>query len=227
MGAVEPSATDVAALRSDGRPRRRGPYGKSAITRNAILDAAGRALQLHGYRGASLRMIGELAGIDQSGIMHYFPSKEALMLAVLEQADPESAGFFAAHPIQSLADVPNAMLDLARANMRDPAAMGTFAVLEAEATAVEHPLNSYFRERGERRRGSLATWFRLVSEAGLMRPGVDPDVAASSLLALWQGIEIQWLNAPAGLDVARHLEVFLSLVLADEWEARLRQLDAR
>ena len=129
-------------------------------------------------------MIGELAGIDQSGIMHYFPSKEALMLAVLEQADPESAGFFAAHPIQSLADVPNAMLDLARANMRDPAAMGTFAVLEAEATAVDHPLNRYFRERGERRRGSLATWFRLVSEAGLIRPGVDPDVAASSLLAL-------------------------------------------
>ena len=78
-----------------------------------------------------MRMIGELAGIDQSGIMHYFPSKEALMLAVLEQADPESAGFSAAHPIESLADVPNAMLDLARANMRDPAAMGTFAVLEA------------------------------------------------------------------------------------------------
>lgn len=146
---------------------------------------------------------------------------------MLEQADPES-GFSAAHPIESPRMSPTRCWALPRANMRDPAAMGTFAVLEAEATAVDHPLNSYFRERGERRRGSLATWFRLVSEAGLMRAGCRSRCRGrASPLALWQGIEIQWLNAPAGLDVARHLEVFLSLVLADEWEARLRQLDAR
>lgn len=226
MDTVEPQVADVAAPRLDGRGGRRGPYGKSAITRKAILDAAGRALQAHGYRGASLRKIGVLAGIDQSSIMHYFSSKEALVLAVLGQADPQTGGFSAAHPVRSLADVPDAMLELARANTNDPSSMGTFAVLEAEATAVDHPLNSYFRERGERRRADLATWFRLVADAGVMRPGVDPDTAASSLLALWQGIEIQWLNAPAGLDVARHLELFLSLVLADNWETRLRQLAA-
>jgi AcrR family transcriptional regulator len=203
------------------RSRRRGPYGKSAATRQAILDAARTALQSFGYRGASLRKIGALAGIDQSSIMHYFSSKEELMLAVVEDAEQQAAEFSSAHRPRGLASVPISMIDLARKNTDHSSAILTFAVLEAEATATDHPLHAYFRERGERRRAGLATWFHVAADAGLVRPGVDPDIAAGSFLALWQGIEIQWLNAPDGLDVVRHLENYLSLVLVEDWEHRV------
>jgi AcrR family transcriptional regulator len=216
----------IAAADGPAAPRasRRGPYGKSASTREAILRAASGALQTYGYRGASLRKIGALAGIDQSSIMHYFSSKEDLILAVVQEAEIRAADFSSAHRPRGLASVPISMIDLARENTDNSGAILTFAVLEAEATATDHPLHDYFRERGERRRAGLATWFRLAGEAGLVRPGVDPDLAAGSFLALWQGIEIQWLNAPAGLDVVRHLEHFFSLVLVDDWESRVDAL---
>jgi AcrR family transcriptional regulator len=205
--------------------RRRGPYTKSTLTRQSILEAATRALQAYGYRGASLRKVGELAGIDQSSIMHYFASKEALMLAVLEDAERQSAEFSREHRPEGLRDVPASMVDLARENTDHGSALVTFAVLEAEATAPDHPLHEYFRERGERRRAALAGWFRVMVDAGLLKAGVDPEIAAGSFLALWQGIEIQWLNAPEGLDVPRHLEHFLSLVLVEDWEARAREIN--
>jgi AcrR family transcriptional regulator len=226
MNTVDEPGT-AAAVPAEMKPSgRRGPYGKSALTRRSILDAAATALQAHGYRGASLRKIGELAGIDQSSIMHYFASKEELMLAVLEDAERQSAEFSNAHLLRGLADVPASMIDLARENTDHSSAIVTFALLEAEAAAPEHPLHGYFRERGERRRSGLAAWFRLAADAGLLRPGVDPELAATSFLALWQGIEIQWLNAPEDLDVVRHLEHYLSLVLLDDWRSRSDLLDS-
>jgi AcrR family transcriptional regulator len=158
--------------------------------------------------------------------MHYFSSKEELMLAVVEEAERRATEFSSAHRPRGLASVPMSMFDLARENTDNSGAILTFAVLEAEATAFDHPLHDYFRERGERRRTGLATWFRLADEAGLVKPGVDPDLAAGSFLALWQGIEIQWLNASAGLDVVGHLEHFFSLVLVDDWESRVDSLAA-
>jgi AcrR family transcriptional regulator len=220
MSAERPAVT-AAELSAGPRSRRRGPYGKSAATRQAILDAASSALRSFGYRGASLRKIGALAGIDQSSIMHYFSSKEELMLAVVNDAERQAAEYSSAHRPRGLASVPISMIDLARENTDHSSAILTFAVLEAEATATDHPLHAYFRERGERRRAGLATWFHVAAEAGLVRPGVDPEIASGSFLALWQGIEIQWLNAPHGLDVVRHLEHYLSLVLVDDWKHRV------
>jgi hypothetical protein len=66
----------------------------------------------------------------------------------------------------------------------------------------------------------------VAAGAGLVRPGVDPEIASGSFLALWQGIEIQWLNAPDGLDVVRHLENYLSLVLVEDWKHRVDVLGA-
>lgn len=223
MESLDVPVSTSAAESPARRVGRRGPYGKSAATRQAVLEAATTALQAYGYRGASLRKIGALAGIDQSSIMHYFSSKEELMLAVVEEAERQAAEFSRAHRPRGLSSVPISMIDLARENTDHSSAILTFAVLEAEATAADHPLHEYFRERGERRRTGLATWFRVAAEAGALRPAVDPDIAAGSFLALWQGIEIQWLNATDGLDVVRHLEHFLSLVLAEDWESRLER----
>ena len=71
--------------------------------------------------------------------------------------------------------------------MRDPAAMGRSRCSAGQPPLLGTTSNGLLPPTGERRSRRLAAWFRLVSEGGLMKAERDPDVAASSLLALWQG----------------------------------------
>jgi AcrR family transcriptional regulator len=53
-------------------------------TRGAILAAARDAFAARGFTGASMRGIAAAAGVDPALIHHYFDSKQALFLAVVE-----------------------------------------------------------------------------------------------------------------------------------------------
>ncbi len=54
-------------------------------TRNKILEAAKRVFAEHPYSAASIRMVGNEAGIDHPLISYYFPTKADLFEAVLEE----------------------------------------------------------------------------------------------------------------------------------------------
>jgi AcrR family transcriptional regulator len=54
-------------------------------TRTALLDAAEACLRENGYSGLSTRRVADAAGMPLSQIHYHFGSKEALMLALLEQ----------------------------------------------------------------------------------------------------------------------------------------------
>jgi hypothetical protein len=45
---------------------------------------------------------------------------------------------------------------------------------------------------------------------------VEPVVAAASLIALWDGIQTQWLLEPGSVDMAGCLRAYLDLVLLPE-----------
>ncbi|WP_461307968.1 TetR family transcriptional regulator C-terminal domain-containing protein [Albidovulum sp.] len=52
--------------------------------RRTILDAALDVFSQHGFRGATLDQIAEVAGLSKPNLLYYFPSKEAIHLALLE-----------------------------------------------------------------------------------------------------------------------------------------------
>lgn len=63
--------------------------------RAEILAAATEAIASKGFRGTSLADIALVVGVSQPGLLHHFPSKEQLLLAVLEQrtwSGPRSSG---------------------------------------------------------------------------------------------------------------------------------------
>jgi AcrR family transcriptional regulator len=70
-------------------PRRRD----ATATRAALLTAARELFDAHGFRGTTVRMIGERAGVDQALIARYFGGKSELYQAVLADAgaQPEVA----------------------------------------------------------------------------------------------------------------------------------------
>ncbi len=54
----------------------------STNSRDAILEAARRGAQAHGYTGISFRDLAKIVGIKAASIYHYFPTKAELGVAV-------------------------------------------------------------------------------------------------------------------------------------------------
>lgn len=52
--------------------------------RKAILDAALQVFSAHGFRGSTIDRIAERAGLSKPNLLYYFPSKQAIYVAVLE-----------------------------------------------------------------------------------------------------------------------------------------------
>lgn len=63
--------------------RRRTQAERRAATRTALLDAAVDCLIEEGYAGLTTRRVAERAGVAQSTQMHYFPTRDAFLVAAL------------------------------------------------------------------------------------------------------------------------------------------------
>jgi AcrR family transcriptional regulator len=61
-------------------PRRRTRAEQRAATRLALLEATAACLVEEGYGGLTTRRVAERAGVAQSTLMHYFPTREALLV---------------------------------------------------------------------------------------------------------------------------------------------------
>ena len=87
--------------------------------REIILDAALEVFSLHGFRGATLDQIAEVAGLSKPNLLYYFRSKEevhtALLTGLLDTwLDPLQAMDPAGNPMQEIMGYVRRKLDLAR-----------------------------------------------------------------------------------------------------------------
>lgn len=196
------------------RPSRRGPYAKSTERRQAILVAAHAVFAAHGYRGGSLQDVADHVGMSQTSLLHYFPTKSDLLLAVLDWRDSISGDD--PTPPDSEETLVDAVIRQARFNEEIPGVIELYTVLCAESVTDGHPGREFFTERFERLRRSYARRFAQLAEEGRLRDGVEPEAAAASLIALWDGIQTQWLLSPESVDMAGCLRGYLELVILPE-----------
>jgi AcrR family transcriptional regulator len=66
-------------------PRKPPVQRRSKATVEAILEGAAQVFEEHGYKGGTTNRIAECAGVSVGTLYQYFPSKEALAVALLEQ----------------------------------------------------------------------------------------------------------------------------------------------
>jgi AcrR family transcriptional regulator len=62
---------------------RRTNQERTRTTRRALISAARRRFEAHGYAGTNLDDIAELAGVTKGALYHHFPTKKALYEAVV------------------------------------------------------------------------------------------------------------------------------------------------
>jgi AcrR family transcriptional regulator len=70
--------------------RKRPTQARASATVDAILVASARAFRDHGFERASVNAIADLAGVSIGSLYQYFPSKEALLIALAEHHTEEA-----------------------------------------------------------------------------------------------------------------------------------------
>jgi AcrR family transcriptional regulator len=76
-------------------PRRRTPtQGRSKETVRAIVEAAARVFATHGLERSTCAHIAKVAGVSVGSLYQYFPSKEAVVVAVFEREEQRVVASF-------------------------------------------------------------------------------------------------------------------------------------
>ncbi|MER7371689.1 TetR/AcrR family transcriptional regulator [Streptomyces lanatus] len=177
---------------------------RSEERRAEIVRAALEVIAERGYRGASLGAVAERVGLTQQGLLHYFPTKDALLVAVLQERDQWDA-------------VPNTrwrmdlLASLVEYNAMRPGIIQTFSALLGESVTEGHPARAYFTDRYVQVRANMAEMLR--AEYGDHLPnGLTPERTAPLLVAVMDGLQYQWLLDPESVDMPGAFRDFLTLL---------------
>lgn len=172
----------------------RGPYSNTARRKAEIVQAAERAFAVTGYHGGSLRQIARDLDLSFTSLRHHFPTKEILLIAVLEEADTREQAPFEKDLVRG--GLIEAAVALAERNLAKPESLRLLAVLAAEASSTSHPAHAWFVDRYDRVRVLIENGIRYDINQGRLPADTDAAEAAYALVALWDGLQLQWLLDP-------------------------------
>ncbi|MDS0135728.1 MULTISPECIES: TetR/AcrR family transcriptional regulator [unclassified Amycolatopsis] len=189
-----------------------GGYLKGRIRREDIITAAAAAYGELGYHGSSLREIAKRVGISHAGLLYYFPTKEALLAAVLERRDADDSEREQLTVPPGL-EVLRHFVALAEHNVRHPGIVDLYSRLAAEAVAPDHPAHEYFVRHYRAARDGVHESFEALAARGELRDGVEPGLAALTFIALMDGLQVQWLTVPGDVDLVGSLRFYLQNLL--------------
>lgn len=183
--------------------------------RRLILEQAATIVSECGYHGFGLQELATRCGLTKPGLLHHFPSKEALLIAVLRDRDrrDEIAVVAATRALTSaqspscpsLSGVRETLHAIVARNSAQPELVRLYAVLRAEALSPSHPAHDYFNAREAAARDLFAQ---------MLSPHVaDPPAAARHVMALMLGLEMQWLRDGLSFDLVEAWDGAVSALL--------------
>lgn len=185
--------------------KQRGPYAKGALKREEILEHAVEAFGKFGYHATSMREIASACNLSQAGLLHYFPNKDALLLALVEKREASQLGTAPAE-----VDIwASQILRQEQVNERQKALTQLWANLVGEATDPAFPAHDYFVKRYRNTRKNFAAQFALMNNHS--EPTEEDLVKAALLTAVWDGLQNQWLLDPK-FDMQRPFEYALTML---------------
>jgi AcrR family transcriptional regulator len=185
----------------------------AAQRRRQIMEATCELIAERGFWGLSMQDVADQCGLTVPGLLHYVDSKVGLLVAVLEHRDLEDARSLRDQLGVGEDEVPDEWSDggpkgvdlrqlcaaTVRRNAQQPEIVRLFAVLEIEALSPSHPAHDYFATRQARVVSSFTELARALTDR--------PEVLARQIVAMMDGLQVQWLRAPRDLDLVEEWEV--------------------
>jgi AcrR family transcriptional regulator len=186
-----------------------GHYAKGLLKREAILDAALPVFGQAGFHGASLREIARQCGVSHQSLMHYFPTKDELLLAVVRRRDERLRRHFDDVGGMRIAE----LVELAEYNVEVPGVIQLYNTASAESTSPDHPAHDYYADFYERIVASTTLYLGVAAERGLLAPGFSAESAARVVLAVQDGLQLQWLYDRDSVRVAELMRLVIATVV--------------
>ena len=193
---------------------RRAPKGEKR--REELLDAALQLFSLEGYSGASIARIADIVGISVAGVLHHFPNKVALLMGVLARRDEVNqriADQLRSEP--TLRSFLNGLQQMNRSNATAPGVIRAFSILNAESLIDSHPGWDWFQSRYTAIHSRMRARLEMLVEAGEVRRDVDLDKTIQQLLAMMDGLQLQWLRFPETVDLVACFDNYVEQVERD------------
>jgi AcrR family transcriptional regulator len=176
--------------------------------RDEILTTALEVIARNGYSKTSIRELAAAVGLSQTGLLHYFGTKEELFIEILRKRDEVDAGTDAASigawEFDPEVDFIEGFIRIIRHNSEVPGLVQLYARFSSEAAEPGHPAREYFEERNAFFRKYVALAIRRQQDVGKIDPELDADRTAAIMLAASDGLQTEWMLNPS-IDMADHI----------------------
>ncbi|WP_306320111.1 MULTISPECIES: TetR/AcrR family transcriptional regulator [unclassified Streptomyces] len=155
-----------------------------------ILEAALEVFAERGYKGASIDAVAERAGLTRQGVLHYYPSKKRLLFALLHLREDLNRQHVRSD--WNDPDMPGRLAQALAFDQGIPSLAQVHSVVMAEAATGQEPARGFARERYRELIDMLTEGF--TGRYGDRLPsGLTPRTAATALMALFEGMQQQWM----------------------------------
>jgi len=171
-------------------------------TRQMIIDVTTRLFATRGYAGTSLDLIAKEANTSKSSIFWHFENKEDLLFTVVDKAmsdwELEAGSHILAQP-----DPPSQLERLIdeyrELAMNRPDTLRLLLGLLLETADVNEDVKERFQKMYRGYRNSIQLVIEEGIQAGVFTRKVPPGHLSSMVLALFDGLFIQWFLDPVGV----------------------------
>ena len=159
-------------------------------TRKRLLKAAFQEIHLSGFRNADMDAILAQAGVTKGALYHHFDSKEALGYAVVDEVITDIARDKWLHPLRNPTNPVDTLVGIVQSTSLKPEDLRRGCALNNLAQEMS-PIDEGFRKRTARLfkhwHDAITGALRTGQKQGVVRKDVDPDEAATFLIAAYEG----------------------------------------
>ena len=163
-------------------------------TRQDLLDAALTVFSKKGYTATRLEDVARAAGVTRGAIYHHFGSKAELYSALIEEANKvgNSAIDRAVTEGGTFIEIVTRILVYTFTLLEEDRRFSEVMALQLTTPDVEDLSQRRYGEAQELV-DSISGFFRLITEQGELRQGLDPLTAARAFLGYQYGLSSLWL----------------------------------
>lgn len=205
-------------------------YESGRRRREEILDAATELFGEYAYSGVSMRDVAAEAGVTHAGLRYHFPSKDDLLLAVLERRSDLGDEFYdrALEYVQQtppdLWGVLEEFVGYLQYSMRQRLKAQMFIMHAILAADPNHPAHDFFDRRYVNIREQFVQVISVLVANGIMRHELNPEESATEIIAMTDGLQVQWLINPKDVPYKTIIEAAVRRLLNDDYLEKYDQV---
>lgn len=186
------------------------PYDDTRPVREKIRAAAVQLFAEMGYHAAPLRDIATLAGIQAASIYYHYPSKQALLIEIMD-THMRQLNASLAEIISQPVDIAERLYEAIASHIRlHTTYKAEFFIIDTEIRALEGENREKILGLRDQYEHLLQHLLQEGIDQGVLRP-IDVKVASYAIIAMCTAVA-SWFRSPGRLTVQQVIDIYNQIV---------------